>query len=424
MEKIKTAFKEHTKEKITALAFLVVIFAMLLGMVTTTHDLGEGFLLTYRTNVPTGAPVIQRLEGAIDAAENAVNEGAFLRQNYVETYGLAQVLMNKHVVTDYNYGALYKTALSGQTTFSVQEELYVPDLAQSVYGLVNTLLQKKIDFLYIQLPFKVAPAKYGGNKELPIYVHDYSNENADTFVKSMTDANVAAYDLRDDFWSSGYSQKELFFNTDHHWSIKGAFLATGLIAKYLNENYDFGIPKDLYTEDNFEKTVYKDWFIGTMGRRVGRVYGGLDDFTLYTPKFDTDIELTQVEGSYVQKFTGDFEKAVLEMKYLENPDLTTNRYAVYHGDYQELRYVNKLAENDKKVLILKDSFGIPVYSLLSLGVREVRAIDLRLFTQDVAEYAASYDPDLVILMYNADLHAGDLFDFNPGAGLNPDVPIN
>ena len=120
----------------------------------------------------------------------------------------------------------------------------------------------------------------------------------------------------------------------------------------------------------------------------------------------------QIEGEGRKEQNGSFEEAVLEWDYIEDPNISTNRYAVYHGDYEELRFLNHKAQNDKKVLIIKDSFGIPIYSFLSLGLREVRAIDLRLFEKNVAEYAAEYNPDLVILMYNADSFVDPMFQFH------------
>ena len=410
MKKIKALFKTHTKEKVMAIVFVVIIFTMLIGMFTTTEDFAEGFILTYRNTVPTGAPYLERIEGAIDAAENAVNEGAYKRQDFVEMYGLAQRVMDKDVITDYNYGSLYKTSY-GQTTFAVIDR-YVEDSCTAAGQLANELLTAGMDFLYVQLPFKLPGNEYGGNAQLPANVTDYSNKNADDFVAGLSKAGVDVYDLRDDFWSLDMSQNELFFNTDHHWTIEGAFAATGLLAEHLNENYDMQIPKSLYSKDNFDFEKYENYFLGSMGRRVGRLYGGVDDFTLITPKFDTDITLRQIEGYGESETSGTFEEAVLEMDYITNPDITTNRYAVYHGDYQELRFTNHLAENDKKILIIKDSFGIPVYSFLSLGVSEVRAIDMRLFEQNVAEYAKEYDPDLVIVMYNADSFFDPMFDFN------------
>lgn len=411
MDKLKDLFKNNRREKIMAIVFLIIIFGMLFGMLATCGaEVGENFIITYRTEVPTGAPYLERISGAISAMETAVNEGAFHRQDFVEMYGLAQLAMNKHVITDYNYGSLYKTNYD-QTTFAVLDR-YVMESCMPTYDLVNHLIQEDIDFLYIQLPFKIPDDAHGGNSQLPENITDHSNANADSFVANLKAANVAAYDIRNDFWNSGMTQNELFFNTDHHWTIEGAFLATGLIADYLNDNYDMGIPDNLYTEENFNFKTYENYFLGSMGRRVGKIYGGVDDFTLITPNFNTNITLEQIEGENHIEYSGTFEDAVLEWKYISDPDITTNRYAVYHGDYQELRFTNNLAENDSKILIIKDSFGIPVYSFLSLGIHEVRAIDLRLFEQNVFEYAKEYDPDLVILMYNADSFVSPMFDFN------------
>ncbi|MCI8631012.1 MAG: hypothetical protein HFG67_01905 [Firmicutes bacterium] len=412
MNKIKKIFENHTREKITALLFLLIIFGMFIGTALNARTVGASFINTYRASVPTGAPYLERIKGAISAAESAVNEGAFQRQKYIELYGLSQRAMGKNVITDYNYGSLYKTTY-GQITFAGVER-YVDDSCGAVYDLVNNLISKDIDFLYIQLPFKVPPARYNGDKQLPANVKDHANDNADKFVAALNAASVKTYDLRDDFWQSDMTQNELFFDTDHHWSIQGAFYATGLIADYLNENYDMQIPESLYTKENFSFKTYENSYIGSMGRRVGRIYGGIDDFTLITPNFATDYTVRHIEGEEPKEFSGTFAEAVLENEYITDPDPTTNRYAVYHGDYRELHFINHLAQGDKKILIIKDSFSLPVYSFLSLGIKEVRAIDMRLFDRNVAEYAAEYDPDLVILMYNADSFAYPMFDFHLG----------
>ena len=393
-----------------AVIFVAALFVMLIGMLVNTEGFFDEFLLAYRTTVPTGAPYDERIEGAIDAVESTVDEGTYHRQDFIELYGLAQKLQGKNVITDVNYGSLYLTK-SGQTTFTVPER----DLSyatQATYDLANRLIADGHQFLYIQLPFKIAPDSYDGSLQLPENIKDYTNQNAEQFLYNLNTAGINTYDVRDQFWSSGWTQQQLFFNTDHHWTIQAAFMATGFIADYLNQNYNLGIPEGLYTEENFNFTTYEDDYIGSMGRRVGKIYGGTDDFTLITPKFDTDYTVHTYEGLNDTVTEGTFEEAILDWDYLNDPDITTNRYAIYHGDFQELRFINNLAQNDSKVLIIKDSFGIPVYSFLSLGIKEVRAIDLRIFCSNVAEYVNSYDPDLVILMYNADSFTSPMFDFN------------
>ena len=73
-------------------------------------------------------------------------------------------------------------------------------------------------------------------------------------------------------------------------------------------------------------------------------------------------------------------------------------------------FLNHLVD-EGKILIIKDSFGTPVYSFLALGVHEVRAVDVRLFKESIAEYAKNYNPDIVFMLYNADCFNDQMFDF-------------
>ncbi|HYE67370.1 MAG TPA: hypothetical protein VEA58_02090, partial [Anaerovoracaceae bacterium] len=111
-------------------------------------------------------------------------------------------------------------------------------------------------------------------------------------------------------------------------------------------------------------------------------------------------------------FEGTFGEAVLTNSYLaEGTPLETNRYAVYHGDNAELVFVNHNVRSGK-ILIIKDSFGLPVYSFLSTVVHEVRALDVRLYQDSVAEYAEKYQPDVVIVLYNGDCFGDSMFRFD------------
>jgi hypothetical protein len=400
---MRKLLKINTKEKFTAVIFMLIIFLMFAGMLINPLAITGEFINTYRANVPTGAPALDRVKGAISALDSSINAGVPAKSGFVELYGLAQLAMDKKVVADYNYGALYKTPY-GQIAHTVPD-VYTDKYLANMYDLVNSLVSAKIPFLYVQAPFKLPDA----DSQVPGTVKDYSNENADRFIASLTAANIDCFDLRPSLWNSGMSQNQLFYDTDHHWTIDAAFFATGRIVNILNTDYGFNINESLYDISNYEKKTYKDFFVGSMGRRVGQIYGGIDDFTLITPKFETSFSLLE-DG--INLYEGSFYDAILKKEYLdEKAPLDTNRYAVYHGDNAELIFENKII-GEGKILIIKDSFGLPVYSFLSLGLHAVRAIDVRLFKEDVAEYAARYGPDIVIILYNADCFSDAMFDFN------------
>lgn len=403
--KLKNLFKVYKMEKITAVIFLVLIVVMLVGLLATGH-IRSDFLNNYRTAVLPGTPVMDRIEGAIASLETTINNETYKREYYIDFYGRIQKLLNKKVISDIGYGALYKTKY-GQITFAVPKQ-DVSAALESMYRLKKELDRYDIPLLYVQAPFKL-PA---GEQQLPANVKDHSNENADKFLKGLEAAGISCLDLREDYWSKGLNQNQLFFNTDHHWTINGAFNGYQEIVGILNKDYGFHIDKKYADLNNFDQKVYKNYYIGSMGRRVGESYGGIDDFTLITPKFDTDYTVYERDYGGEKVFKGTFREAVLNNSYIaEGTPPDTNRYAVYHGDNAELEFINNKVKKGK-ILMVKDSFGLPIYSFLSTGVHEVRALDVRLFRKSVAEYAETYRPDVVMILYNGDCFGGSMFDFD------------
>ncbi len=400
------------RNKITALLFIVVIVALFSGNFINYKVVGKTMLSSYRERSAIKSGGTENVKKLIGSVNDAVNKGTLARENFVELYGLTQKILNRKIMSDPEYGALYKIR-GGEIVFAVNDK-YMDGYLQNMYELANGLKKNEIPLLYVQLPFKL-PYK-SIEDPLPKTAYDRSNENADYFVDALNKSNIDTYDIRKEFWNFKNNGEKKFFKTDHHWTIDAAFHATGMIEKKMNDEYGFSIDSKYSDIRNYNRKVFKDYFVGSMGRRVGKIYGGKDDFTLITPKFDTDITLTEVENGIENVKRGKFDDAVLVKKYIKNPDVTTNRYAVYHGDNRELIFKNK-NEKKGKVLIIKDSFGIPVYSFMSLGVNEVRALDLRLFKDDVLEYARKYKPDLVMITYNADCFSDEMFNFNIKGGM-------
>jgi len=403
--KLRKLFHTHKMEKITAIAFLAVTFGMLWGLLFTEHDVMEDFLNDYRTTILPGTPVIERIAGAIDSLEKTVDTDTYRKEDYIDFYGLVQKALGKRVMVDIGYGELYKTTY-GQITYAVPKQDVSEEL-ESIYALKKELDKHGIPLLFVQAPFKLPP----NEQQLPEHVKDHSNENADRFLKGLEAAGIDYLDLRENYWSKGLGQNRLFFNTDHHWTINGAFNSYCEIAEMLNRDYGFQIDGKYTDLAQYNQEEFKDYYIGSMGRRVGESYGGRDDFTLITPAFETDYTLYERDYGAEKVYKGDFREAVLTGSYLaEGTPPDTNRYAAYHGDNAELECINHKVRCGK-VLMVKDSFGLPVYSFLSTGVHELRALDVRLFQGSVAEYAEEHRPDVVIILYNADCFGGNLFHF-------------
>jgi hypothetical protein len=413
---MKFDMEHHPRERLTAVVFLMILAVFFVFFVMDLGALKMDALTRYQDSLAAQAgssggaelTIGRKLELAVDSVEQSVNEKIRYRENFIELHGLTQKIMAKDVIYDYNYGSIYKTNY-GQITSTVNRAEVDADL-NGMRQLKAELdaLDEDTALLYIQAPFKLPEHE----QQLPVHVREYANDNANRFLVGLEEAGIDAYDLRPEFFSSGMTQNQLFYDTDHHWTIEAALYSTGLIAERLTQDYGFEIDPSLLDPKRYEFKIYEDFFLGAMGRRVGKLYSGVDDFTVITPNFETFYTVTEKDAEPAVVLEGSFEEAVIVQSYLDlKAPVDTNRYAAYHGDHAELILTNHLVDQGR-ILMIKDSFGLPVYSFLSLGVHEIRALDVRLYKGTISEYVKIYQPDVVIVLYNPNSLASSMFEFS------------
>lgn len=271
--------------------------------------------------------------------------------------------------------------------------------AEALIQFQEYLTENQIPFLYVQAPYKLDL-----KDELQVEgFENYSNENADAMLEILYESGINVLDLRPYTVATSEMVQYNFYNTDHHWNSTGAFTAFQQIIEKIQELFPDELIKNEYTElDSWNAETFEDIFLGSQGKRVGSYFGGIDDITLYTPKFETEMSSYTVNHKTFKK--GSFEDANVVAHYVEDaPDyFNKNNYCVYvGGDYPLYQYRNSMAMNDLKVLFLKDSFTLPVQAYLSTLFRELDVIDPRYFKEcSIAEYVSYSQPDLVVLMMN------------------------
>ena len=55
--------------------------------------------------------------------------------------------------------------------------------------------------------------------------------------------------------------------------------------------------------------------------------------------------------------------------------------------------------SNQKILIIRDSFGDTIIPLLSLGCKNITAVDLRYFTGSLRALVKEFQPDAVLILY-------------------------
>lgn len=258
------------------------------------------------------------------------------------------------------------------------------------------------EFLYVQCPYK----NVGQVEDLQYYSQDNVLESEDYLVENLHEKGIPVLDLR------VYDACKYVYNTDHHWNMKSAFNAANIISQELVNQYNLDLPGcDIYGDiDNYDEIVYEDCFLGSIGIKVGPFFAGKDDFIVYKPKFDTKLSFVHYKDNVItDEYSGDFWETFVDQELLENQKYNNKYDANMHGAYVESIIENHMADNNTKGLLIAHSYGRSMAQYLSLNFSEFRYLDPQRgrFNDNYIDYIKSYQPDVVILMYNGEINVGD-----------------
>lgn len=310
------------------------------------------------------------------------------------------------------YNGLYR--LSDGYWTALLSKLDCSESIGSVVSFGEFLEGEGVELLYVQAPSKVSP--YTDTEVSGVL--DFANQNADDLLAGLEAAGVNTLDLREKIYEAGLDHHSLFFVTDHHWTGETGLWAAGQLAEHLNAHFGFAIEESALDPAQFRSEVYEDYFLGSLGKKLTLYRVEPEDISLLYPLYETDLRFSipsvgiDLQGDF--SVTYNMEAVAGEDPYSRDP-----YHAYSYGDRALIRYENAAAAEEKKVLLLHDSFSDVVQSFLALGLRELEAMDIRYFTGSLESYIRESRPDLVIVMYNAGEISGqinweshtDLFDF-------------
>ena len=243
----------------------------------------------------------------------------------------------------------------------------------------------------------------------------WANTNADEFLDSLRETD--ALDFRPHFASLPEDVTCSFFRTDHHWNFRAAFGAFPVIARkvlaMLGESDDGIAALDAAS---WRMQMLPRPFLGSEARRTGPWFGGTDTVEYFVPSFRTDLFSTTISIRNITTVrSGSFETAAIWTSALKAPasHYADMGYAIYGSDRSIVRFENRAAPVKKRIVIVKDSFAIPVYAFLSTVFSEVVAVDLRhCHSFELKVYLTTARPDAVLVAYNpGGLEAHPYFDF-------------
>lgn len=391
MKKLWQALKQNATRLIAAGFFLLFSFTLfvqnLLGnakeVAGILREPGAGF------NAAT-----------IGAVEAGYNENFAHKLGFIDLHGALQRAMGKREVGNFDTvkaadGKLLP-GLPGSNVLMPRQHFAAEDFAY-LQKVNEHCASKGTAFVYMKTPNDVIE----GYTRLPTGVVSHQNANDDELLALFRQLGVDVLDLRQSMVEDGVDPAGFFFTTDHHWTIESAFWAQGALLRHLEgRGLEFPLMERNTDLANFEVQVYEDWFLGSAGRRTGRYYGGLDDFSLILPAFDTELTHT-APSRFDAPVTGSFEEVLVDKGFLGfDSSYQLSRYDAYLRSFTPLRVIENEA-GAGRVLVVQDSFGQPVSAFLALSCAEVTVLDFRYYTEmSLLEYLEQNGPYDAVVVVN------------------------
>lgn|GEM_PF-726844 len=319
--------------------------------------------------------------------KNFINlNGAFARASGRRSYNNVVLLKNGMLT----YG-------TGQLDVSTGSSDCIDALKENITQLENRLEERGIAFSYVQLPIKMT----SDHSLLPAGTYSYADQDADRLLFKLAENLVPVLDLRPLYCDNEDMIGQYFYRTDHHWNPDGAFLAFRAISEHIRQTAMQPVDIQYTDADLWQRHILNDWFLGSHGKRVGRYFAGLDDLVWYTPLFETEMSCSIPHRK--EFFRGSFEAANMRQQYITASNyFSDNPYCVYiGGDYPIVYHRNAAAPNHMRLLIIKDSFMLPLQAFLSTEFSEVDVLDPRHYTASgILDYIDWSCPDIVLFAIN------------------------
>ena len=394
---------------ILTMAFLGFVFTAFGVMVTGDFDgLRKSVQLTDErlAQLPKGAGALDRLSARINGFTSEIADAMWLKTELGYANSAFQYALGKRMI---NTGSQNMVRLNTGHLYDLNPYKDLTGNAADIIELRNTAL-KDYPFLFVY----EHPTLYSDDMMPAGYdALDASARMADEATSALRAGGVEVLDSRDILPRSGHDLNDLLLVTDQHWSTLAAITMARSVAEKVNEMTGSSLDPALLDPDQLNTLRHEALFIGKYGQRLGPGQVTPDDITEYWPRTDTHIHRLTRHVKRVVEQDGPFREAVTRFEVLETPEGQSWNETAYmlYGLTEAYSIFTNEAAPDTTILLLKDSYGAPIGTFLSLLARNVVCVDLRQDVDPLETWLSEYQPDAVVMAYSLQMLRDDNYAF-------------
>ena len=352
--------------------------------------------------------------------ETSLKERTWGRERLIDLYGLSLKVFNRDLIGNFEFAKdshdiIHLLETPGDSWG------FIDEFQTSMMELRALSGEKGFALLYVSLPDR---GKYFPLVNTDEYTDSerYSKIIGERLQNEGIDCLDVEMLMEEE--NDAPSFDEFFFRTDLHFTTYAEFWMAKKIVEHLQEELgmEFYMPDQVFSLQNYDVRSYE--FLGNTARSAGALYAKADQFDIYTPLFETNIQMDDPTSGWSR--TGDFGSAALNGysgdgsardKYI----YWVTDYGIFARPYYEYINLNAPA-TAPHVLVVSDSTFMRGFSYLSLACGKVTVLDPRYFNgvTYLGNELALDDYDAVVFL------GGSLryfcSDFSAGTGALPELP--
>lgn len=211
-------------------------------------------------------------------------------------------------------------------------------------------------------------------KKLPKYAYNFNETRYinDIYKEIGEDNTVDVNQML-----KAHKDEYLYYKTDHHWTTLGAYYA---FTEYADKT---GINIEKYTTK-----LVTDKFYGTMSSKANLEIEA-DKVYIYEPDKEEEVSVRYNNST-------ELKDSLYEMSALDKKD----KYSIFLGGNNPLVQITTNAENDRKVLVIKDSFAHCFIPFMISGFSKIDVVDLRYYNESIRKMIEESGYTDILVLYN------------------------
>lgn len=404
------------RKRIFALLFVGILLAF------SAINAYEAYPTLRRTVLANLQPVLdgEKAPAAfISELETETVEQLWQRMDFIEGYSYVQALLDKREFNNFQF-VKDEEGLLHYGSFFREDTTDEMEYARRIRRMQDYVAPFGTKVLFVVPPSKYMP-KYTQLRQ-EIGINDPTNM-VEELMFYLNRFGVETLNLQDFLPDDDLDYDEIFYRTDHHWTVPAAFEASRIIVQTINERFGENLdPDNFYTNiENYDRVTYEDGMFGSMGRRTGAHFVGLEDFVSYWPRFTMHYHRETTLNGEMQTQEGVTEEALMYLDVLgrDSDIYSDSKYSLYLNSLRDLEKIENLDNPDApSLLIIRDSYMSPVITFLAPMFGEIYAVRnlVEKDVLDIEEFVRNHKTDyLIVEVYPFNITDSAAFAFFEGS---------